>query len=426
MTTHGTAMAGASDTTISHPITLGSPEFMADPQAHFTWLRTHAPVYRARIVALLEQDVWVVSRYADCRSLLTDDRFPRSPAGGPAIAAEMPDSLQLLTDSLIYKDEPEHRRLRRLVVKPFTPRAIARLGQRVDILANALLDELEPRGVVDLHDEFALPIPMTVISEMVGVPETDRDRFRRGAQALIGGMADRDEQTWTDEVAALAELVRELIERRRSTPGDDLLTGLIQAEDEGDRLDDDELAAMVFTLVTAGYETTFNLIINAVVALLDHPDQLARLHAEPSLMSSAIEEVLRYAGPVQSTEVLTAAEDVVLHDRTIPAGSPVLPLLAAANHDPAEFDEPGVFDIARSPNRHIGFGHGTHFCLGANLARMETRVALGALLRRNPGLALAVDRDELALEPVPMFVRYRSLPVQLGGGVPGTGKAVGE
>lgn len=400
---------------VSHPITLGSPEFVAAPQAHFTWLRTHAPVYRGRMdSSLVDQDVWIVSRYADCKSLLTDDRFPRSPAGGPAIAEGMPDHLRLLTESMIYKDSHEHRRLRRLVAKPFTPRAIERLGQRVSELANGLLDDLETRGVVDLRTEFALPVPMTVISEMVGVDEADRERFHRGVQGLFDGMTGPAQEADHDEGAALAEFVRELIERRRSAPGDDLLTGLIQAEEQGERLADDELAAMVFTLITAGYETTYNLITNAVVTLLDHPDQLALLRADPALMSSAVEETVRYAGPVQSSEALTAAEDVTWHGRTIPAGSLVLPLLAAANHDPEVFDAPETLDITRGPNHHLGFGHGAHFCLGANLARMEARVALDALLRRNPGLTLAVDREQLTLDPVPMFVRYRALPVHLG------------
>ena len=407
-------MTGMADTTIRHPITMGSEEFVADPQAHFTWLRTNAPVYRGRMAAVVDQDVWLVSRYDDCKSLLTDSRFPRSPAGGTAMAAEMPDHMRLLTDSLLYKDDPEHRRLRKLVVKPFTPRAIERLGQRVQSLADDLLDDLESRDVVELRDEFALPIPMTIISEMVGLPEADRDRFHRGIEALVGGMIDLDHDTWDDEVGALAGSVRELIERRRSAPGEDILTGLIQAEEDGDHLDDDELAAMVFTLIAAGYETTYNLITNAVVTLLDYPDQLARLRADPSLLPSAVDEIARYAGPVQSTEALTTAEDVTWYDQTIPAGSMVLPVLAAANRDPDAFDAPEAFDISRSPNHHLGFGHGTHFCLGANLARMETRVALGTLLRRSPGLALAVDRDELSLEPVPMFTRYRNLPVRLG------------
>ncbi|NHD19535.1 MULTISPECIES: cytochrome P450 [unclassified Actinopolyspora] len=407
--------SGACAPEVRHPITLGSPEFVAAPQAHCTWLRTHAPVYRGRIdSALVDQDVWIVSRYADCKSLLTDDRFPRSPAGGPAIAEGMPDHLRLLSESMIYKDSHEHRRLRRLVAKPFTPRAIERLGRRVSELAHGLLDELESREVVDLRSEFALPVPMTVISEMVGVDEADRERFHRGIQGLLSGMGESEREVDHDEGAALAEFVRELIERRRRAPGDDLLTGLIQAEEQGERLADDELAAMVFTLVTAGYETTYNLITNAVVALLDHPDQLALLRADPALMGSAVEEAVRYLGPVQSSEALTAAEDVTWHGRTIPAGSLVLPLLAAANHDPAVFAAPETFDITRGPNHHLGFGHGEHFCLGANLARMEARVALDALLRRNPGLALAVDREQLALEAVPMLVRYRSLPVHLG------------
>ncbi|MGH3588019.1 MAG: cytochrome P450 family protein, partial [Pseudonocardia sp.] len=354
---------GGSATTVGPPITIGSPEFTADPQAHFTWLRTQAPVHRGRIVVpeVFELEAWMVSRYADCKSVLTDGRFVRSPVGGPAIAAEAPDHMRLLTDSMLYKDDPEHRRLRMLVVKPFTPRAIERLGQRVDALAHALLDELEPRGVVDLRDEFALPIPMTIISEMVGVPEADRGAFHTGVEALIGAGPDIGPEARSGRLQALAEYVRELIDRRRRAPGDDLLSGLVQAEEQGDRLTDDELAGMVFTLVTAGYETTYNLISNAVVTLLDHPDQLALLRAEPSLMGSAVEEVLRYAGPVQSTEMLTTAEDVTWYDQTVPAGSTVLPLLASANHDPDAFDAPDRFDITRSPNRHLAFGHGAHF-----------------------------------------------------------------
>lgn len=238
--------------------------------------------------------MWIVSRYVDCQNLLTDERFPRSPAGGSALAADMPAPLwSVMSASPAYKDGPEHLRLRRLVTKPFTPGAVERLGQRVDRLAHGLLDSLASQKEVDLRHEFALPIPITVISEMVGVPEADRDRFHHGAQALIGGLADLDQQTWRDEVNALVEFVRDLVERRRESPGDDILTGLIQAEEEGDHLDDEELVAMVFTLVTAGYETTYNLITNAVITLLDHPDQLTRLRADPALMRPAVEEVAR-------------------------------------------------------------------------------------------------------------------------------------
>ncbi|MGH3907037.1 MAG: cytochrome P450 family protein [Pseudonocardiaceae bacterium] len=402
--------------TIGLPITLGGPEFVADPQAHYAWLRENAPVHAGRIASLIEQDVWMVSRYADCKAVLTDDRFRRAPGGESAMTAELPEHMRLLSiESLLYKDDPDHRRLRKLVVKPFTPRTIERLGERVVELAHGLLDDLEQQDTVDLREAFALPIPTTIISEMVGVDEADRGRFRRGMQALLG--AEFGEESRNDEAKALVDFVRELIARRRGQPGEDILTGLIQAEEDGDRLADDELVAMVFVLIAAGYETTYNLITNAVVTLLDHPDQLARLRAAPGdegLWRTAIDEIVRYTGTVGGTEALTAAEDVTWYDQTIPAGAIVIPILGAANRDPAAFEQPEVFDITRHPNNHIGFGHGVHFCLGANLARMETRVALGVLLERSPNLRLALDRAELAFEPVPLLARYRELPVHLG------------
>lgn len=411
-------MAQTDETVIKHPITLGSEEFVADPQAHYAWLRENAPVYAGRIVALTEQDVWMVSRYADCKTVLTDDRFQRAPEGKSAMTAELPEHMRLLsTDSLLYKDDPDHRRLRKLVVKPFTPKAIEHLGGRVGELAHGLIDDLEQQDTVDLREAFALPIPSTIISEMVGVEEAHRDRFHRGMQALFGGFAEFGGESWNDEAKALIDFVRELIARRRTEPGEDILTGLIQAEEDGDRLDDDELVAMVFVLISAGYETTYSLITSAVVTLLDHPDQLARLRAAPDdegLWRGAIDEIVRYTSPVGGTEALTAAEDVTWYDQTIPAGAIVFPILGAANRDPEAFEQPDVFDITRHPNNHLGFGHGVHFCLGANLARMETRVALGVLLDRSPNLRLAVDRAELVFEPVPLLVRYRELPVHLG------------
>ncbi|MCW2131625.1 cytochrome P450 family protein [Arthrobacter sp. VKM Ac-2550] len=408
---------------VRHPIVVGSPEFLADPYAHYAWLRENAPVYRGRLAYLGDQDLWMVSRYADCRTLLTDERFQRSPGGkGPGFLEQFPvaarEPMKLLTTySMIMMDDPAHRRLRMLVVKPFTPRAIARIGERVAELANGLLDRLEPGGPVDLREQFALPIPSTVINEMMGVPDADRDRFQKGTQALIAGAADYGQDSWIREINELTELVRELIEHKRSEPGDDILTGLIHAEEEGDRLDENELVAMAFLLITAGYETTYNLITNAVVTLLDHPDQLDRLRGasgDEELWRGAVEEVLRYNSPVGGTEPVTATEEVVWHDTTIPAGASVVPLTQAANRDPDMFEDPDRFDIDRRPNNHLSFGHGVHYCLGANLARLETRVALGILFERNPNLRLAVDRSELALEPLPLWTRYQTLPVRFG------------
>ena len=398
------------------PFTIGTPEFVADPLGHYAWLRENAPLARTELVyGPVSQPIWIFSRYRDCRAMLTDPRLPRSPAGGAAITAGLPEHVRLLsTESLIMKDEPEHKRLRTLVSKPFTPRMTARLGERVRELADERLDALAGRDVVDLRQDFALPIPYTVISEMVGVGEADRPRFQDGVAALL---SDRSAEGWDEQVRDLITFTRDLVARKHSAPGDDILTGLIQAEQDGDRLTEDEVVAMVFTLVIAGYETTYNLITNAVVTLLDHPDQMSRLRQVPDddgLWRSAIEEIVRYSGPVGGTKPATAAEDIDWDGRTIPAGSTVMPLLGSANRDPEAFDAPDRFDITRSPNHHLGFGHGAHFCLGANLARLEARIAVHALLTRAARLSLAVPRDELALEPMPLWTRYHELPVHLG------------
>ncbi|GAB2614971.1 cytochrome P450 [Kocuria himachalensis] len=413
----------AADSSIVHPITVGSPEFLANPDSHYAWLRDNAPVYKGRMAYMGEQDLWMLSRYADCRALLSDARFQRSPGGrGPALLDQFSESVQepmrlLTTSSMILMDDPAHRRLRGLVAKSFTPRAIAGIGDRVRELSHNLLDRLEPAGEIELRKQFALPIPTTVINEMVGVPLADRDRFQQGVQALIAGMTALGQDSWSRDVNALTDLVRALIEHKRSAPGEDILTGLIQTEEEGDRLSDDELTAMVFLLVTAGYETTYNLITNTVLTLLDHPKELERLRAAPDddgLWRGAIDELLRYGSPIGGTEPVTAVTDVTWHATTIPAGASVVPLLHAANRDPREFPDPDRFDIDRRPNNHLAFGHGVHFCLGANLARLETRIAVGVLVQRNPGLRLAVDRSELEVEPLPLWLRYRALPVHLG------------
>jgi cytochrome P450 len=297
----------------------------------------------------------------------------------------------------------------------FTASALARLEKRIERLTHELLDAAEPQGRVDLMQVYSLPIPVTVIAEMVGVSGEDMPEFRKGTKVMTSGFSGWNIfRTVVWDLPRLVKFVRELIARKRSDPQDDILTGLIQAEEQGDRLSEDELVAMVFLLIFAGYETTVHLITNGVLTLLDHPDQLERLRAQPELMESAVEEILRFRGPVHGTKPAYAREDVTLHGVTIPKGSAVMPLLGSANHDPAVFEEPEMFDIARAPNKHLGFGHGIHFCLGAPLARMETRIALMNLLERNPNLRLAVEPEELRLQNLPMWHRYQSLPVVLG------------
>jgi cytochrome P450 len=411
MATH----AALDRTTIKHPIDISSPAFIQHKELYYRWLREEAPVYKGKLSVL---GVYLLSRYDDCVAMLKDPRFVRDrttvTGGKNRLPFPVPKAISLVARSMILEDEPEHRRLRNLVHKAFTPRALARLEGRITQLTHELLEAVESQGTVDLMQVYALPIPVTVIQELVGVSDADMPRFRSGIRVLSEGFTGWNFlRTIAWDLPATIRFVRGLIARKRADPGDDILTGLIQAEEAGQQLSDDELVSMVMLLILAGYETTVHLITNAVASLLLHPEQLTRLRAEPGLAGSAVEEVLRYHGPVQSTKPAYAAEDVTLHGVTIPRGAVAMPLVGAANHDPAVFERPELFDIGRTPNRHLGFGQGIHYCLGAPLARMETRIALTTLLERSPHLRLAVEPEALALQPVPGWHRYAALPVVL-------------
>jgi cytochrome P450 len=362
----------------------------------------------------------LVARYEDCRMVLTDERFVRNrgrakgkPSSGP-LPFPLPKSIAALGRSMILEDDPEHRRLRNLVNKAFTPRVVARLADRVEDLSHELLDAVERDGTVDLLEAYSRPLPTRVISEMMGLASEDVDHFSRSLSVLTKGMTGISVvRTLLWDLRATAKFVRELIARKRTDPGDDILSALIAAEEEGDRLNEDELVAMVFLLIIGGFETTLHSIANGVRTLLEHPDQLDRLRAEPELWDSAVEEIVRHRGPVHGTKMQYATEDITLHGFTIKRGTPTMPLLGAANHDPRAFEKPDVFDIARSPNRHLGFGLGMHFCLGRQLALMETRVALKNLFDRHPNVRLAVPASELEMARLPGWHRHVSLPVAM-------------
>lgn len=401
---------------IKHPINVASRDFTDHKWDYYRWLREEAPVYRGRMSVIR---AYFLSRYDDCLNMLGDPRFVRNrttaTGGGSRLPFPLPKSIQILGKSMIVEDEPDHRRLRNLVHQAFTPRALARLEARIERLTHELLDKAEPQGSVDLIPAYSLPIPVTVIAEMVGLTDDEMPRFRNSLRVLTSGYSAWSLfRTFFWDMRQLLGYIRQLIAAKRANPKDDMLSALIQAEDQGQRLSEDELISMLYLLVVAGYETTVHLITNSVVTLLTHPDQLARLRAQPELMESAIEEILRFNGPVQGTKPSYPTEDVSLRGVTIPRGSLVMPLLGSANRDPAAFENPDEFDPARSPNRHLGFGHGIHYCLGAPLARLETRIALTNLLKRNPNLRLAVDPSELKLQNAPLWQRYQSLPVVLG------------
>jgi cytochrome P450 PksS len=293
-------------------------------------------------------------------------------------------------------DPPDHTRLRVLVQTAFTPRLVEAMRPRVEALAEGLLDGLRDRTGFDLIRDYALPIPATVIAEMLGVPAGDRHKFHRWSKAMVSA----DPFGWrrflvVPHVWAFLRYIRRLIRAKRAVPGDDLLTALVRAEEAGNRMSEDELVAMTFLLLVAGHETTVNLIGNGVLALLEHPDQLARLRADLSLVRPAVEELLRYGSPLETATERFAREDVTIAGVTIPRGALVYAALASANRDGRQFPDPDRLDITREPNRHLSFGLGPHFCLGAPLARLEGQVAIAALLRRAAEFRAAVPPGAL-------------------------------
>jgi cytochrome P450 len=408
------ASAAAFDAT--KPIPLSSRAFAEHKSDWYRRLLEEGSVYRGPIAFL---KLFLVVHYEDCKAVLKDPRLFRDRGratgkGGGPMPFPLPKSIAALASSMIVQDDPAHRRLRNLVNKAFTPGAIVRLENRVESLCHELLDEAEKLGSVDLMTAYSRPVPTRVIAEMVGVPNRDVRRLNDSLRVLSRGFSGWNVlRTLVWDLRKTAAFMRQLIEDKRREPGDDILSELIQAEEEGDRLDDQELVSMLFLLIVAGFETTLHLITNAVHTLLTHPEQLARLRADPELMESAVEEIIRHRGPIHGTKAQYASEDLTLHGVAVPRGSAIMPLLGAANHDPTVFDNPGVFDVARSPNRHLGFGFGMHFCLGAQLARMETRVALRCLLERSPDLRLAIAPGELRIVNAPGWHRYASLPVAL-------------
>jgi pimeloyl-[acyl-carrier protein] synthase len=381
------------------------PEVHEDPYPLYHRLRAEDPVHRSPL------GFWVLTRHADVLAVLRDPRMSRDPRRSERVAqlrasAEVDELLaaEEAAPSMLFVDPPDHTRLRTLVNKAFTPAAVERLRPRVEELVAGLLDEAAGTGAMDVVEGLAYPLPVTVICELFGVPEADRDRFRawsRGLVHLLDPLVASDAlERALRARQALRGYLGGLIAERRAHPAGDLLTALIAAEDQGHQLTEAELVSMCVLLLVAGHETTVNLIANGMLALLRDPEARARLQADPALARGAVEELLRYDSPVQFTS-RHALEDLDVGGRRVRAGETVVAVLGAANRDPAQFPDPDRLDLARAPNRHLAFGGGIHFCLGAPLARMEAAVAIPAMLARLPGLALGpappVRRDTVTL-----------------------------
>ena len=381
-----------------------------DPAALFARARRESPVYR-------HPDVPIVSifRYADVQSVLRDpetwsNHFPPPPGVDPA---SMPDP------SMLGQDPPHHTRLRGLVSQAFTPRIVRRLEPRMHEIANALMDDALAQGDVDFVRAMTYPLPVIVIAEIIGVPAEDREHFKQWSDAAVATLGNALFVPPSPErIAARAVLFSEmgayfsaLAEQRRRQPREDLLTGLVQAEIEGSKLTHSEMITMLVLLLVAGNETTTSLIGNAVLELLAHPDELTRLRADPALMPSAVEEVLRFSSPVQ-LDPRRATRRVELRGQTIEPGQFVVSWLGAANRDEEVFEHAERFDVGRPDNHHLAFGFGPHYCLGANLARLEAHAALSALLQRTRSFERRTA-GPLPLHPSIVFRAVTELPLRL-------------
>ncbi|GAA4598445.1 cytochrome P450 [Actinoplanes octamycinicus] len=404
-------------------VDLGDPAFQADPHpAYADWRRT-GPVRRAVLPSGLH--AWLITRYEDARRALTDPRlskraFPMgsgesgggSRTAGAAPAADMAPGIgAAISKHMLAVDPPDHTRLRRLVSAAFTGRRIEALRPRIEQIATGLLDDLDGRDRADLIDAFAFPLPIQVICELLGVPAEDRDDFREWSNAVVAG--SQAGPRLAPAIEAMVKYIHQLLAERRARPGDDLLSGLIQVRDAEDRLTEEELSSMVFLLLVAGHETTVNLIGNGTYLLL-RGDRAAwdRLRADRGLLPGAIEEFLRYEGPVETATFRIATEDVAIGGVTIPAGDPVVVSLLSANRDTDQYPDADVLRLDRPNPHHLAFGHGIHYCLGAPLARLEAQIAFTALLDRFPELRLDVPAADLRWRPGLLLRGLDGLPVR--------------
>lgn len=399
------------------------PEWATNPFPLYADLRRRAPVHRNAL------GFWVFARHADCLALLRDRRTSADDAyiDPERLSAEFrfgsgADDPEVTARSdmrpFLFRDPPDHTRLRGLVSKAFTPKVVESLRARTQQIVDELLDTAFEADRVDLLESFAYPLPVRIICDMLGVPVADQDRFKSWSTSLARGLdpdflltgeaiKDRD-----DAVMQFAQYFFELLAERRRSPGDDLLSRLVEVEDDGGVLSEAELLSTCILLLVAGHETTVNLISGGTLALLRHPDQLERFRTDPEVTRSGVEEMLRYVSPVQLTG-RAMIEDIEIAGVTLRAGDFVMVLIASGNHDADQFPDPERFDVGRTSNNHLGFGFGIHHCLGAPLARMETQVALTSLVRRAPDLAVTVDEPTYKTNVV--LRGMESLPVAMRG-----------
>lgn len=374
---------------------------LPDPYPFYHLLRREDPVHFSDQV-----NSWILTRFDDVAAVLhyspdtSSDRVTAYFSNVPRdILAKSRSLLNLLSQEMLLKDPPHHTRLRMLVNKTFTPRTIERMRPRAETIVHELIDSVFASGRMEAIRDFAYPLPMRVICRMLGLPAEHQAQFKQWSDDIakfMDGVSDDYEDVAARarrSVSALKDYFRRMVGQRRRQPQEDLITALALVEEEGDKLSEDELFAMYILLLFAGHETTTGLIGNGLLALLRHPEQLERLRTDPALVPSAVEEMLRYDNSIQRMTRM-AARDFQINGKQIRKGQWVWAMVGAANRDPAHFADPDRFDICREPNKHIAFGYGIHFCLGAALARMEAQAAFEILLRRLPAIRLAADTNQ--------------------------------
>jgi len=403
----------------THKFDLVATQFKRDPAPTFAQMRALGPVLRTKFPMV--GDMWVTTTYAAATDVLkSKNDFVQEPrhAGRRSkvgIKWWMPRSLTLLGDNMLQQDEPDHRRLRGLVDTAFQRQGVESMRPRIAAIADALLDDVSRHPAADLVEQFAKPLPLAVICELLGLPPQDRPKFMHWCERLTAVASMPGLLMAVPGIQKLIRYLRAQFESRRRAPRPDLITALVEAEEAGDKLSESELLSMVFLLLLAGHITTTHLIGVGTLALLEHPDQKRALLADWSRVAPATEELLRYISPVQFTKPRYIARDLVLHGQELKRGDVILAGLAAANCDPAAFDRPDRLDLARSPNPHLAFSTGIHFCLGLQLARAEAQIAFERLFTRFPDLELAVPAGDLKWTRNWGLRALQSLPVMLAG-----------
>src|SRR2546427_2470822 len=396
------------------PVDVTDATFKANPFPFYAQLRAEAPVFPVKLPT--KQRARLLTRYDELPNALKDERFAkdRRHAMTPEQLKKLPwipPMFKPLEHTMLDLDSPDHTRLRALVHKAFTPRLIEQMRDQIQALTDELLDAAEPKGSMDLIADFALPLPLTIIGRILGVPAKDNHKFHRWTETLLSAGTNTNYVVFIPIIMRFMGYLKKLIKERRAHPKDDLVTALVQAKDGSDKLSGDEVLAMIFLLLIAGHETTVNLIGSGSLALLEHPDQLEKLRSEPAIIKPAIEELLRFVCPVEMATERYAREDITIAGTTIPRGELVLAVIGSANRDANYFDNPDCLDVTRENNKHLAFGLGAHYCLGAPLSRLEGQIAISTLIRRMPNLRLSIAPDQIRWRGGIILRGLEALPV---------------